>query len=131
MKFEELDIVAPILRAVEEKGYAEPTPIQQEAIPVVMAGKDIFGIARTGTGKTAAFAIPIIQQLMAQREQAAAAGAEREAEESRLAEEQAAHKGYKAELYKIIYQDGVETDRVKINSSSYEASPAQIVVGPQ
>lgn len=92
MKFEELDIVAPILRAVEEKGYAEPTPIQQEAIPVVMAGKDIFGIARTGTGKTAAFAIPIIQQLMAQREQAAAALAEREAEESRLAEEQAAQK---------------------------------------
>ena len=46
-------------------------------------------------------------------------------------EEQAAHTGYKAELYKIVYQDGVETDRVKINSSSYEASPAQIVVGPQ
>ena len=46
-------------------------------------------------------------------------------------EEQAAHTGYKAELYKIVSQDGVETDRVKINSSSYEASPAQIVVGPQ
>ena len=46
-------------------------------------------------------------------------------------EKQAAHTGYKAELYKVIYQDGVETDRVKINSSSYEASPAQIVVGPQ
>ena len=46
-------------------------------------------------------------------------------------EEQAAHTGYKAELYKVVYQDGVETDRIKINSSSYEASPAQIVVGPQ
>lgn len=90
MKFEELDIIAPILKAVEEKGYEEPTPIQQEAIPVVMAGKDIFGIARTGTGKTAAFAIPIIQQLMTMREQEAAALAEREAEEARKAEEMAA-----------------------------------------
>ena len=90
MKFQELDIIAPILRAVEEKGYEEPTPIQQEAIPVVIAGKDIFGIARTGTGKTAAFAIPIIQQLMALREQEAVALAEREAEEARKAEEMAA-----------------------------------------
>ncbi len=90
MKFQELDIIAPILRAVEEKGYEEPTPIQQEAIPVVIAGKDIFGIARTGTGKTAAFAIPIIQQLMALREQEAVALAEREAEEARKVEEMAA-----------------------------------------
>ena len=88
MKFQELDIIAPILRAVEEKGYEEPTPIQQEAIPVVMAGKDIFGIARTGTGKTAAFAIPIIQQLMALREQEAAALAEREAAEQETQKEE-------------------------------------------
>ena len=88
MKFQELDIIAPILRAVEEKGYEEPTPIQQEAIPVVMAGKDIFGIARTGTGKTAAFAIPIIQQLMALREQEAAALAEREAAEQEAQKEE-------------------------------------------
>lgn len=88
MKFQELDIIAPILRAVEEKGYEEPTPIQQEAIPVVMAGKDIFGIARTGTGKTAAFAIPIIQQLMALREQEAAALAEQEAAEREAQKEQ-------------------------------------------
>ena len=88
MKFQELDIIAPILRAVEEKGYEEPTPIQQEAIPVVMAGKDIFGIARTGTGKTAAFAIPIIQQLMALREQEAAALAEQEAAEQEAQKEE-------------------------------------------
>lgn len=88
MKFQELDIIAPILRAVEEKGYEEPTPIQQEAIPVVMAGKDIFGIARTGTGKTAAFAIPIIQQLMALREQEAAALAEQEDAEQEAQKEQ-------------------------------------------
>lgn len=88
MKFQELDIIAPILRAVEEKGYEEPTPIQQEAIPVVMAGKDIFGIARTGTGKTAAFAIPIIQQLMALREQEASALAEQEAAEQEAQKEE-------------------------------------------
>ena len=88
MKFQELNIIAPILRAVEEKGYEEPTPIQQEAIPVVMAGKDIFGIARTGTGKTAAFAIPIIQQLMALREQEAAALAEQEAAEQEAQKEE-------------------------------------------
>ena len=90
MKFQELDIINPILRAVEEKGYEEPTPIQQEAIPVVMAGKDIFGIARTGTGKTAAFAIPIIQQLMSLREREAAELAAREAEEAQTAAELAA-----------------------------------------
>lgn len=63
MTFDELNIAEPILRAVREKGYDEPTPIQQQAIPVVLRGKDIFGIAQTGTGKTAAFAIPILQTL--------------------------------------------------------------------
>ena len=46
-------------------------------------------------------------------------------------EEQSAHTGYKAELYKVVYQDGVETERIKINSSTYEASPAEVVVGTQ
>ncbi len=64
MTFNELNIAEPILKAVREKGYAEPTPIQVQAIPVVQRGKDIFGIAQTGTGKTAAFAIPILQHLM-------------------------------------------------------------------
>ncbi len=63
MTFNELNIAEPILRAVREKGYDQPTPIQQQAIPVVLQGKDIFGIAQTGTGKTAAFAIPILQHL--------------------------------------------------------------------
>jgi ATP-dependent RNA helicase RhlE len=63
MTFNELNIAEPILRAVREKGYDEPTPIQQQAIPVVKRGCDIFGIAQTGTGKTAAFAIPILQTL--------------------------------------------------------------------
>lgn len=63
MTFNELNIVEPILRAVHEKGYDHPTPIQEEAIPTVLHGKDIFGIAQTGTGKTAVFAIPILQKL--------------------------------------------------------------------
>lgn len=67
MKFNELNIQEPILRAVSEKGYNEPTPIQEEAIPVILQGRDIFGIAQTGTGKTAAFAIPILQQLLEDR----------------------------------------------------------------
>jgi ATP-dependent RNA helicase RhlE len=63
MTFDELNLAEPILTAVREKGYEQPTPIQEQAIPVVFRGKDIFGIAQTGTGKTAAFAIPILQTL--------------------------------------------------------------------
>lgn len=62
-KFEELGIIEQILRATTFAGYLEPTPIQEEAIPALLAGKDILGSAQTGTGKTAAFAIPIIQHL--------------------------------------------------------------------
>ena len=68
MTFDELFIAEPILKAVREKGYNEPTPIQQQAIPVVALGRDIFGIAQTGTGKTAAFAIPILQTLWEEKQ---------------------------------------------------------------
>lgn len=61
MRFEDLKISAPILKALSEKGYTEPTPIQAKAIPHILAKKDVLGCAQTGTGKTAAFAIPIIQ----------------------------------------------------------------------
>lgn len=64
MKFEDFNLATAILTAVGEKGYSESTPIQEQAIPVILRGKDVFGIAQTGTGKTAAFAIPIIQQLL-------------------------------------------------------------------
>ncbi|MDR2130247.1 MAG: DEAD/DEAH box helicase [Odoribacteraceae bacterium] len=63
MTFQELNISKPILQALAEKGYETPTPIQEKAIPVALQGKDLLGTAQTGTGKTAAFAIPIIQQL--------------------------------------------------------------------
>ncbi|MBF6597380.1 MAG: DEAD/DEAH box helicase [Fermentimonas sp.] len=63
MTFTELSISEPILKALLIKGYQTPTPIQEKAIPVALDGKDLLGIAQTGTGKTAAFAIPIIQML--------------------------------------------------------------------
>jgi hypothetical protein len=68
MTFKELNITEPILKAIDEKGYTLPTPIQVKAIPAALAGKDILGCAQTGTGKTAAFAIPIIQHLQAGKE---------------------------------------------------------------
>ena len=63
MTFKELNIIAPVLRALEEKKYSIPTPIQEQAIPVAISQRDLLGCAQTGTGKTAAFAIPLIQQL--------------------------------------------------------------------
>lgn len=63
MNFKHLGLIDPILQALSDKSYTDPTPIQIQAIPVVLEGKDLLGIAQTGTGKTAAFAIPIIQRL--------------------------------------------------------------------
>ncbi|WP_084799961.1 DEAD/DEAH box helicase [Sediminibacterium salmoneum] len=61
MLFKELELIEPILKALETEGYTNPTPIQEQAIPSALAGKDILGCAQTGTGKTAAFSIPILQ----------------------------------------------------------------------
>ncbi|MDN5626912.1 MAG: DEAD/DEAH box helicase [Weeksellaceae bacterium] len=63
MNFEQLGLIKPILDALKTKGYEQPTPIQQKAIPPILEGKDLLGSAQTGTGKTAAFAIPILQNL--------------------------------------------------------------------
>lgn len=63
MKFNELKLEKNILKALKEAGYSEPTPIQQQAIPPVLEGRDLMGCAQTGTGKTCAFAVPIIQRL--------------------------------------------------------------------
>jgi ATP-dependent RNA helicase RhlE len=65
MHFSDLQLIEPLLRAVAEEGYTEPTPIQQQAIPHVLAGRDLLACAQTGTGKTAAFALPILQRLSA------------------------------------------------------------------
>lgn len=67
MTFDQLKISEPILRALSDKGYTEPTPIQEQAIPSAIEGRDILGCAQTGTGKTAAFAIPILQSLLTKR----------------------------------------------------------------
>src|ERR1043165_5267835 len=63
MSFENLHIIEPILRALKTEGYTHPTPIQEQSIPVVLSKRDLLGCAQTGTGKTAAFAIPILQLL--------------------------------------------------------------------
>ncbi len=64
MSFERLNLVKPLLDAVAREGYTTPTAIQQRSIPHILAGKDLFGCAQTGTGKTAAFALPLLQRLM-------------------------------------------------------------------
>ena len=63
MQFDELQLAEPLRRAVRDAGYIEPSPIQAQAIPPVLAGRDLIGCAQTGTGKTAAFALPILQRL--------------------------------------------------------------------
>jgi ATP-dependent RNA helicase RhlE len=63
MLFENLDIIKPILKAIGEEGYTKPTSIQSEAIPHILRGLDLLGCAQTGTGKTAAFAIPVLQNI--------------------------------------------------------------------
>ena len=64
MSFESLGLRTELLRAVSEKGYSNPTPIQRQAIPPVLEGRDIMGGAQTGTGKTAGFTLPLLQRLM-------------------------------------------------------------------
>src|SRR5262245_53650781 len=62
--FAELGLHTAVLEAVKDSGYTEPTPIQRDAIPIAMRGRDLIGLAQTGTGKTAAFTLPIIDRLL-------------------------------------------------------------------
>ncbi|MDO8686075.1 MAG: DEAD/DEAH box helicase [Clostridiales bacterium] len=78
MQFENLNIIPPILKALESEGYTQPTLIQEQAIPILLSGKDLLGCAQTGTGKTAAFAIPILQQLYEEKLTAAKAASSSE-----------------------------------------------------
>ena len=68
MRFEELKIIEPVLRALKEEKYTEPTSIQEKAIPLILNRNDVLGSAQTGTGKTAAFAVPILQHLFLDRQ---------------------------------------------------------------
>ena len=63
MSFESLGLSAELLRALGEQGYTTPTPIQQQAIPVILQGRDVLAAAQTGTGKTAGFTLPMLQRL--------------------------------------------------------------------
>ncbi|MEG0889217.1 MAG: DEAD/DEAH box helicase [Bacteroides sp.] len=63
MTFEKLNVIEPIVKALQQEGYTSPTPIQEQSIPILLQGKDLLGCAQTGTGKTAAFSIPILQKL--------------------------------------------------------------------
>ena len=67
LKFADLDLDSKILQAVRDSGYEAPTPIQAQAIPIILNGKDMLGCAQTGTGKTAAFALPILQRLVSRK----------------------------------------------------------------
>jgi ATP-dependent RNA helicase RhlE len=70
MSFENLNLIEPLLKALKTEGYTSPTPIQAQAIPIVLQRRDLLGCAQTGTGKTAAFALPILQLLHEDRQQA-------------------------------------------------------------
>ncbi len=67
LRFEELNIIKPVMDALKAEGYEAPTPIQEQAIPAVLAGRDLFGCAQTGTGKTAAYTVPLLQRLCSER----------------------------------------------------------------
>lgn len=68
MTFSNLKLIKPLVLALDKKGYTQPTPIQEQSIPHILEGKDLFGCAQTGTGKTAAFALPILQLLDAKKD---------------------------------------------------------------
>ncbi|MGH8429112.1 MAG: DEAD/DEAH box helicase, partial [Solimonas sp.] len=70
MSFSELGLSEPVLRAVAEAGYTQPTPIQAQAIPIILTGRDVLGSAQTGTGKTAGFTLPMIDILSSGRSKA-------------------------------------------------------------
>jgi ATP-dependent RNA helicase RhlE len=68
LSFEKLRVIEPILKALKKEGYTHPTPVQEQSIPIILQRKDLFGCAQTGTGKTAAFAIPVLQLLHEQNQ---------------------------------------------------------------
>ena len=68
MSFNNLQLIEPVLRALQHEGYTKPTPVQEQAIPAVLQHRDLLACAQTGTGKTAAFAIPILQLMFQQKQ---------------------------------------------------------------
>ena len=74
MNFKELNLIKPLLQALDDQGYETPTPIQAQAIPLLLEGRDVLGCAQTGTGKTAAFALPVLQHISQALEEAPRSG---------------------------------------------------------
>ncbi len=70
MSFNNLQLIEPVLKALSYEGYTTPTPIQEQSIPVILQKRDLLGCAQTGTGKTAAFAIPLLQMMHEQQQSA-------------------------------------------------------------
>ncbi|HJS53584.1 MAG TPA: DEAD/DEAH box helicase, partial [Chitinophagaceae bacterium] len=68
MSFKDLQLIEPVLQALSKEGYTNPTPIQSQAIPAILQKRDLLGCAQTGTGKTAAFTIPVLQLMFQQRQ---------------------------------------------------------------
>ena len=68
-QFSDFGLAAPLIKTLDALGYTQPTPIQTQAIPLVLSGKDMLGIAQTGTGKTAAFALPLLHHLNASQKE--------------------------------------------------------------
>lgn len=69
LSFNNLQLIEPVLKALIHEGYTKPTPIQEQSIPIILQQKDLLGCAQTGTGKTAAFAIPLLQLMHQQQQQ--------------------------------------------------------------
>ena len=67
MSFNKINLIKPLQKALIEEGYKTPTPIQEKAIPIILSKKDLLGCAQTGTGKTAAFALPILHILSTEK----------------------------------------------------------------
>jgi ATP-dependent RNA helicase RhlE len=77
LSFKDLQLIEPVLRALQQEGYTIPTPIQQQAIPAILKQQDLLGCAQTGTGKTAAFAIPVLQLMFLQRQKSQSTNGEK------------------------------------------------------
>ncbi len=107
MSFKNLELSQPILKALDAQGYTSPTPIQQQAIPLVLQGRDLLGVAQTGTGKTAAFGIPILQ----------------------LLDEKKSHKGIKALILTPTRELAIQIDESLSNYGKYTNLSHTVIFG--
>jgi ATP-dependent RNA helicase RhlE len=131
MTFNELGLSQDILAAVEAIGYTEPTPVQREAIPLVLAGRDVVAVAQTGTGKTAAFTLPLMQRIGsgAKAPTALVVTPTRElaAQIDRVATAIAAHTGQKVATVVGGVKYGPQVDRMRAGVDVLVATPGRLI----